>query len=46
MSVQFDRAEHTATMVLDQLKACGEIIDFSMEEPRLESVIQKFYGEP
>lgn len=42
--VQFDRAKVGAPRVLEELRQAGEIVDFSMEEPRLESIVRAFYG--
>jgi ABC-2 type transport system ATP-binding protein len=41
---EFDRRVHSAAQVLDRLRAFGEMRDFSVQEPKLESVIQTIYS--
>jgi ABC-2 type transport system ATP-binding protein len=41
---EFNRRAHSAVEVLDKLRAFGEMRDFSVQEPKLESVIQTIYN--
>jgi ABC-2 type transport system ATP-binding protein len=47
--IEFDRTELTAAQVLDAVRRLGNPVDFSIQEPPLESVIHRLYdfgGEP
>jgi ABC-2 type transport system ATP-binding protein len=47
--IEFDRTELTAAQVLDAVRRLGNPVDFSVQEPPLESVIHRLYdvgGEP
>lgn len=40
---EFNRTVLPAPRVLEVLREAGEIVDFSMQEPKLETIIQQFY---
>lgn len=41
--VQFNRSRLAAPEVLERMRRVGDIVDFSLKEPHLESVIRSFY---
>jgi len=42
--VQFNRARISAVETMEWLRRAGDIVDFSMQEPRLETIIQEIYA--
>lgn len=42
--IEFDRKVYTAAKVLDAVRAFGDLVDFSLQEPPLESVIGRLYA--
>lgn len=45
ISVFFNRRQESAASVLERLQSYGELVDFSLEEPSLESIIEVMYAE-